>query len=168
MEFYDVVRRRRSVRKFAASEIDEETLLRICDAGRMAPSGCNLQNREFVVIRSRETLAALHEKIQPAFQDAAAAIAVVVDPAGTKWGDYWMEDFSAAVENMLLAIVAEGYDSVWVEGTLMPQEDWAKDLLGVPAGKRLMVLLPIGKAAAAGTMSPKSDLKDLVHFEKYA
>ena len=167
MEFSEVVKRRRSVRKFAPCEIDAESILRIVEAGRLAPTGCNAQNKDFIVIRDRGLLSQLHEKTQPSFETAAAAIAVVMDPAPTRYGSYWVEDAAAAIENMLLAIVDEGYDSVWIEGTLLPHEDWAKDLLGVPKEKRLYALLPIGKAAKEGAGPPKRSLTDVVHFERY-
>ena len=167
MEFSEVVRKRRSVRQFAPCEISDEVLLRIIDCGRVAPSGCNVQNREFIIVRDRDVLAQLDERVQSVFRDAAAAIALVMAPEGTPWGSYWVEDAAAATENMLLAIVDEGYDSVWVEGTLLRQEQWAKGLLGVPEGKRLYVLLPIGKAASPGAMAPKAELEAVVYRERY-
>ena len=167
VDFNDVIRRRRCVRQFVPSEISDDTLLRIVDAGRIAPSGCNMRNREYIIIRDRDVLQQLNAKVQPAFQDAAAAIALVMDPASTPYGSYWVEDAAAATENMLLAIVNEGYDSVWIEGTLLRQEAWAKALLGVPADKRLYVLLPVGKAAEPGTMAEKPDLDDVTYFGTY-
>ena len=68
---------------------------------------------------------------------------------------------------MLLAIVNEGYDSVWIQGTLRPHEEWAKNLLGIPAEKRLYILLPIGKAANSGARAQKADLEEVVHYDKY-
>lgn len=167
MEFYEVVRRRHSVRKFIKSEISDEALLRIIEAGRLAPSGCNLQNREYIVIRDEKTLARLQEKIQPDFINSAATIAVIMDPGETRWGSYWKEDGAAAVMSMLLAIEAEGYCSVWIEGTLLPHENWAKELLGVPEEKRLFILLPIGKRAKDSALPPKASLEEVVHWEKY-
>lgn len=167
MEFYEVVQKRRSVRKFQPSEISDEALMRIVDAGRRAPSGANVQNREFVIVRDRKVLEQLHERVQPDFANAAAAIALVMNDASTKWGSYWVEDASAAATSMLLAVVNEGYDSVWVEGTLRAHEDWAKDMLAVPADKRLFVLLPIGKAAQEGRQAPKADMEDVVYYERY-
>jgi len=167
MDFADVLGRRRSVRHFAPCEISEEVLLRIVDAGRVAPSGCNLQNREFIVIRERETLRKLDELVQPAFRDAAAAIALVMTPEVTPWGSYWVEDAAAATENMLLAIVNEGYDSVWIEGTLLRVEAKAKGLLAVPDDKRLYVLLPVGRAATSGSRATKAPIEQVVHHERY-
>jgi len=168
MEFSEVIRKRRSVREFVPSEISDEAMVRIVEAGRLAPSGCNIQDREFIIIRDRKTLEQLHEKIQPDFKNAAAAIALIMDETSTDWGSYWKEDAAATVENMLLAVVDEGYDSVWIEGTLLGHEAWGKKLLGVPDNRRLFVLLPIGKAAKEGEMAPKPQLEDIVHYERYS
>ena len=167
MDLYDAIRKRRSVRQFAPSEIGMEALERIAEAGRLAPSGCNVQNRDFVIVRDRQTLTELHDKLQPDFKNAAAAIVVVMDEGATRYGSYWLEDGSAAVQNMLLAIVAEGYDSVWIGGTLRPHEAWVRKLLGIPAERRIFAALPIGKPARDGDSAPKKPLKDMLHWDRF-
>ncbi len=165
MKFHDLIHKRRSVRKFKPSEIDEEALVRIAEAGRVAPTGMNVQDREFIIIQDKDTLAQLEAKVQKGFANAAAAVGIIMNTGNT---DYWKEDAAAAAQNMLLAIVNEGYDSVWVEGTLLRQEDWAKDLLSIPDDRRLYVLLPIGKPADDdATQAPKADMEDILHWEKY-
>ncbi|MFW6255655.1 MAG: nitroreductase family protein [Candidatus Sumerlaeota bacterium] len=167
MEFSELVRKRKSVRQFAPTEISDETLLEICEAGRLAPSGCNKQNREFIIIRDRVMLDELGQKVQPGFSNAAAAIAIVMNPEPTRYGSYWIEDASAACQNMLLAIVDAGYDSVWVEGTLLMSEEYFKEKLGIPDEKRLYIMLPIGKAKEKVSGPKKDALEDIVYFEKF-
>ncbi len=166
MDFFEAVKRRRSVRKFRPGEVLNEDIRKILEAGRLAPSGANVQNREFVVIRDKKTIAKLNE-IQSSFEHVEAVIAVVMTPTATSWGSYWVEDCAACVENMLLAIAALGYGSVWVEGTLLRKERWAKDLLGVPADKRLYVLLPVGQPAEEGEAAPKRPLSEMAYCERY-
>ena len=166
MDFFDAVKRRRSVREFEPGDVCEEDVARILEAGRLAPSGCNMQNREFIVIRDRDMIAKLNE-VQDSFENVPVVIAVVMEPTATSFGSYWVEDCSACVENMLLAIAALGYGSVWVEGTLLLKEKWAKRLLGVPEGRRLYVMLPVGHTASGGASPPKRPLSEIVHYEKY-
>jgi hypothetical protein len=64
-------------------------------------------------------------------------------------------------------ITALGYDSCWVEGTLLRREREAKEILGVPEEKRLIVLLPIGKAAHAGEQVAKKPMSEVTHYERY-
>lgn len=166
MEFFDAVIRRRSVRKFKPGDVPDDDVAKILEAGRIAPSGCNVQNREFIVIRDPGTIAKLGE-IQDSFENVPVVIAVVMSPTATSFGSFWVEDCAACVENMLLAIAALGYGSVWVEGTLLAREKWAKELLGVPDELRLYVMLPVGHPAGEGEQAPKRPLAEIVHHEKY-
>jgi len=163
MEFFDVVKARRSVREFSDKPVAMEHLEMIIDAGRRAPSGKNIQPREYIIITEKETIRQLGQ-VQSFIATSHAIIGVVTD---TEASQYWLEDASAAIENMLLAIVDLGYASCWVEGTLLPKEDWAKDLLSVPENKRLIALLPIGVPAAEGKQAAKRGLKEVLHYEKY-
>lgn len=162
MELFEAIEKRASVRKLEPATISDDDIRKILDAGRRAPSGKNLQPLEYVVIRDRETIKKF-EKVQPSIGQASVVIAIVADQKST----YWLEDASAAAENMLLAITALGYASCWVEGTLLRHEEWAKELLGVPAERRLIVLLPIGKPAVAPVQKEKKRLEDMVYSERY-
>ncbi len=166
MDFFDAVRHRCSVRKFKPGDVPDRDVARILEAGRLAPSGCNLQNREFVVVRDADTIAKLAE-VQDSFENVPVVIAVVMSPTATSFGSYWVEDCAACVENMLLAIAALGYGSVWVEGTLLQKEQWAKELLGVPDDLRLYVLLPVGHPADEAQQAAKKPLDEIVHYESY-
>jgi len=166
MDFFDIVKRRRSVRKFKPGKVSAKHVRKILKAGRMAPSGCNMQNREFIVIRDADTIAKL-SKVQDSFEHVPVVIAVVMEPTATSFGSYWVEDCSASVENMLLAITALGYASVWVEGTLRAYEKKLKKVLGIPEKKRLYVLLPVGHAKGKAPRPPRKPLAEIVHYEKY-
>lgn len=163
MDLFEAIEKRSSVRAYVPATIPEAHLLKIVDAGRRAPSGCNRQPLQFILIRNPETLKAL-ERVQACFASAAAAVGIVADPTASRW---WLEDAAAAAENMLLAIAALGYASVWVEGTLLKHEDYAKQLLGVPAAKRFIVLLPVGKPPQDTPQADKKPLDEVLWRERY-
>ena len=163
MDLFEAIEKRASVRGFVPVEVPEEHLLKIADAGRRAPSGGNRQPVQFILIRQKDTLKAL-EKVQACFGTAGAAIGIIADPAVSRW---WLEDASAAAENMLLAIQALGYASVWVEGTLLKQEGFAKKLLGVPNAKKFVILLPVGKAPQETPQADRKPLEDVLWREQY-
>ncbi len=163
MDLIDAIRARASVRSLEPADVTDEELEQILDAGRRAPSGMNVQPLQYIVIRDRATLERLG-KVQGFIADASVAIAIVADPGQSK---FWLEDASAAAENMLLVIAALGYGSTWVEGTLLRREEWAKELLGVPDHMRLIILLPIGKPAGSPAQAAKKPLAELVHHERY-
>ncbi len=163
MDLFDAIEARASVRELVPVEISDEEIEKILDAGRRAPSGMNAQPLEYLVVQDRKTIQKL-AKVQGFIQGASVVVFIVADPAAST---YWLEDASAAAENMLLAIAALGYGSTWVEGTLLRREDWAKELLGVPKHLRLTIALPIGKPATPPQQAMKKPLRDLVHREKY-
>lgn len=163
MDLFEAIKNRRSVRSLDKADIPMADLEKIVDAGRMAPSGMNSQPREFIIITDKSTIEKL-SIVQGFIREASAIIAIVADDKSSK---YWLEDVSASAENMLLAIVALGYDSCWVEGTLLRKEAEAKNILGIPETKRLMVLLPIGKASVSGSQASKKPLSEVTYYERY-
>jgi nitroreductase len=163
MDFFEAVETRASVRAFHRQPISDASLAKILDAGRRAPSGYNLQPWEFIIIRDRQVLSKLG-RVQSCIAQAEAAIGVVVDEKSTK---YWKEDAAAAIENMLLAIVSLGYVSLWVEGYVLQNESYTKDVLGVPKNLRLLAILPIGRPVSKATQSRKKPLEEITHFNQY-
>ena len=161
MEALEAIRKRRSVRKYTGDSIPREDLEKIVDAGRLAASGSNQQPWDFIVVTDREMINQL--KVAAKWMDKAAAIiAVVLDP----YSRWWVEDGSAAIENMLIASTAMGYGSCWLEGYTMPREEEFKVLLNIPKGKRLLTLIPIGVPEGWPTVE-KRPLEDVIHWEKY-
>lgn len=161
MDALEAIRKRRSVRNYTGDPIPRADLETIVDAGRLAASGYNRQPWDFIVVTDRTMI----EKLKIAAQwmeKAGAIIAVVLDPT-TK---YWLEDGSAAVENMLIAATALGYGSCWLEGYTLPLEKEFKELLGVPAEKRLLTLVPIGVPVEWPTKE-KKPLEQVLHWEKF-
>src|SRR5512135_3121874 len=142
MEAMEAIQKRRSIRKFTGDIVPRVDLEKIVDAGRLAASGSNRQPWEFIVVTDREKIDQL-TVVGKWMREAGAIIAVVLDP----YSLWWKEDGSAAIQNMLIASTALGYGACWVEGDALPREEEFKALLGVPAEKRLMALIPIGVAA---------------------
>jgi len=161
MDALEAIHKRRSIRQFTGEAIPKADLEAIVDAGRLAATGSNRQPWDFVVVTDRTAIGQFLSA-GAWMEKAGAVIAVVMDPA-SRW---WVEDGSAAIENMLLAGTALGYGACWVEGDALPREEQFKTLLGVPAEKRLMALVPIGVAVEKPTKE-KKPLENVLHWEKY-
>ncbi|MDR2417549.1 MAG: nitroreductase family protein [Treponema sp.] len=121
---------RRSVRSFLPKAVEQYKLERILRAGFQAPSAHNRQPWEFIVISDAADLAAIAEMSPYAemLQQAAAAIAPCVNLGqgnGIRQDTWWVQDLSAATENMLLQIVDEGLGAVWL--------GWYPDMVRVKA-----------------------------------
>ena len=161
MEALEAIQKRRSVRKFTGDIVPRADLEKIVDAGRLAATGSNRQPWEFIVVTDREIIDQL-TVVGMWMREAGAIIAVVLDP----YSHWWLEDGSAAIENMLIASTALGYGSCWVEGDALPREEEFKTILFVPKGKRLLALIPIGVPAEWPTVE-KRPLESVLHWQIY-
>jgi nitroreductase len=152
MELFDAINKRHSYRAtFKDASVSREHLKQIVQAGIQAPSGKNCQTTTFVIVDDAalvRQIAQLHPT-NKGFQTAQAFIAAVVDtqPEAVYEGmSFVVEDCAAAVENMLPAITALGYASVWIDGWLRVEQHAQKigALLDIPADKVIRVILPVG------------------------
>ena len=161
MDALEAIRKRRSVRKYTGDSIPRGDLEKIVDAGRLAASGSNRQPWDFIVVTDRAMIDQL--KVAAEWMERAGAIiAVVMDPS-SRW---WVEDGSAAVENMLIASTGLGYGSCWLEGYTLPREEEFKALLGIPKEKRLLTLVPLG-VPTEWPVKEKKSLEEVIHWERY-
>ncbi len=161
MEALEAIQKRRSVRQFTGGPIPREDLEKIVDAGRLAATGSNRQPRDFIVVTDQAMIDRL-TVVGKWMRTAGAIIAVVLDPT-SRW---WLEDGSAAIENMLIASTALGYGSCWVEGDALPREEEFKTLLSVPEGKRLLALVPVGVPVDWPEVEKRS-LESVLHWQVY-
>ena len=161
MDTLEAIKIRRSVRSYTGGKVPRADLETLVDAARLAPSGNNKQPWDFIVVTDEGMINQL--KVASQWMDKAAAIiAVVMDPS-SRW---WVEDASAAVENILLACVALGYGACWLEGYTLPREEEFKELLGIPKSKRLITLVPVG-VPAENPVVDKKPLNEILHWERY-
>jgi nitroreductase len=141
---------RRSIRKYTGDSVREEDLMGIVKAGMNAPSAGNEQPWHFVIIHDRTKLNAIadfHPFAQMA-RHAPVAILVCGDPGFEKHKGMWVQDCSAATQNMLLEITARGLGGVWVG--VYPREkrmDGLRRLLNIPSNIIPFSLIPIGYPA---------------------
>ncbi|NBH70490.1 nitroreductase [Clostridiaceae bacterium] len=134
---------------FKNEPVPREDLVAILKAGIAAPSACNRQTTSFVAVDD-EALVNEIKKIfpNPSCQTAQAFIVVFTQEiAGVDGRFYSVHDYSAAVENMMLAMKSLGYDTCWYEGGVRKYADQFCALLRVPKELQMACLLPVGVAA---------------------
>lgn len=162
MDTFETIKKRRSVRDFTGDPIPLSDLKRIVDAGRLAPSGNNKQPWEFIVVTDKSIIQRL-SKAAAWSANASAMIVVVMDTASK----YWLEDGSAAIQNMLLAATALGYGSCWLEGNAQPHEAEFKLILNIPEDMTLLSLVPVGVPVRWPESKEKKPLEKVLHWETY-
>lgn len=105
-------------------------LKKIMEAGIAAPSGCNKQTVSFIAVNDRKLLKELHKVIKPPIGDTAPAMICVLTQKINAYSNrcFHVQDYSAAVENMLLACVELGYQSCWIEGHITDTDHIGKQM----------------------------------------
>ncbi len=166
MDFFETVARRKSVRHYRPDPVSREWIEKIVDAGRQAPSGNNVQPWEFVVVQDQEMRTKLSGICSAGKFIKEAPVCIVVFCRNTK---YYLEDGSAAVENMLLAATALGLGSCWVAGDKKPYARQIAQLLNVPVTHKLVALISVGFEDGNRSVprKPKRPLNEVLHWEKF-
>jgi nitroreductase len=169
MDFFEVVRMRRSVRVFTEEPVSDEQLQRVLVAMNRAPSAGNLQAYEVYLVRGGEQRTALAKAAGDQTFLAEAPLVMVFCAHGSRARDryakrglelYCVQDATIACTFAMLAATALGLSSVWVgafdEGTVA-------SIVGAPRGQRPISMLPVGHGAEAPARSDRRDLTGLVH-----
>lgn len=147
-ELIDTILSRRSIRKYSAKPASEKDVRSLLEAAMAAPSASNRKPWHFVVITERKKLDELADKhpYGKMLFEAPLCIAVCGDPEISK--RYWVQDCSAATENLLLAAVALGLGAVWLG--VHPSEEREAEVrraLGLPEAIVPLNLISIGHPA---------------------
>ena len=163
MDLFDAIRQRHSYRgEFTAAAVPRADLEKIVQAGIQAPSGCNAQTTSFVIVDDPPLLRQIAEIVdKPVCRSAKAMIVCVADPRPAYANvSFAVEDCAAAVENMLLAITALGYATVWLDGVLRAEDRAGRigRLLGVPPAENRPRPLAVGRARPAGPAAGEAAL----------
>jgi nitroreductase len=169
-EIIDFIFKRRSIRSFTGQPIDRQTLISLLQAAMAAPSAVNSQPWEFVVVTETAVLDLLRARILYGQYNAQAVIAVCGSPHVAKNNagrTYWIQDCSAALENILIAAAGLDLGSVWVG--VYPEEDKIKavrQVLNIPDTVIPLGLVYLGHPAETQPPHTKYD-EQKVHWQQY-
>ena len=169
----EAIAQRRSYRgKYLPLPVPEEHLRIIMQAGLDAPSGCNKQTTSLIAVDDPEVLKKLKAVIQPPVAETAPAMICVLTQRINAYRDrcFAVQDYSAAIENMLLAAEQLGYRSCWYEGHITDTDrigDRMADILEVPEGVELVCMLPIGVPAEKPSAPKKKAFRERAWFNRF-
>lgn len=171
MDFFDVLNKRQSIRKFKGKEIEKEKIEKLLDAVNSAPSAGNLQAYEVFLVRDEGKKAALADAALGQDFVAEAPIVLVFfanqpraeGSYGVRGRElYSIQDATIAAAYSQLAAAALGLGSCWV-GAFDDGE--VKRVLGIEEGWQPVAIIPIGYAAEKPSRTPKRRLQDIIHKE---
>lgn len=160
---------RSSIRKYTSRPVTDEQIQQLLKAAMSAPSAGNEQPWEFVVIKERKILSAI-PKFHPyslMLYEASVAILVCGDLSREKYSGYWVQDCSAATENILLQAVDLGLGAVWLG--IHPNEERVsgmRKLLNIPEAFVPFSLVSVGYPAEQKEPSDRFD-SSRIHYDTW-
>jgi len=171
VDLYQVIKTRRSIRTYKTDPVPDDILIRILEAGRLAPSAKNIQPWKFIVIKDEK----IRQELVPAcrnqtFIGQAPIVICVVALEKIAWGNmggYWSSypvDLAIALEHIILAATAEGLGTCWIGAY---QEEEVKRILQVPQDVKVIALTPLGYPAQQIEPRPRKPLSEIVSFDKF-
>jgi nitroreductase len=179
-DLMEVIRERRSIRKYEDRQVPEEMLQKLLAAVRWAPSWANTQCWEIVVVREpaqkqrlRDTLPARGNPAAGAMTTAPLVLAVCgrrkesgyyKGQASTKFGDWMLFDLGIATENLCLAAHFLGLGTVIVG---LFDHDRAAGVLQLPEGVEVVVMVPVGFPAKSPSAPKRREISEFTHKEVY-
>ena len=169
MEFMEVIRKRRSIRRYKPDPVPDEEIRYILEAARLAPSWANTQCWHFVVV----TDPAIKEKLGQAGNGnrwmvrAPVIIVACADPEKPGMRDdlpNYLVDVGIVVEHLVLAATERGLGTCWIGAF---REDKMKEALGVPDNIRIVECIPLGYPAEDPAARRRKSLDEIFSYNRY-
>ncbi len=174
MDFYQVIKTRRSVRSYKPDPIPEEVLMRVLNSARIAPSGNNRQPWKFIIIKDEERKKKMIELCKGQKFVAEAPVLIVACGRnihynrGEWMGDYSMiVDVAIAVDHLTLSARAEGLGTCWI-GSF--DNEGIKKFLGIPKDVNVVALTPLGYPKDPSIFKEtenRKKLEEIICYEKW-
>lgn len=172
--FNELIKIRRSIRKFTEEELTQEQVVSLMRAALMAPASKRSNAWQFIVIDDKETLKKLSfckEQASQFIADAALAVVVVADPLAS---DVWIED--ASIASIYLQLQAEdmGLGSCWVQirerftASGMSSNEYVHDILDIPLQLQVLSIVAVGHKGMERKPFNEDNLQwEKIHINKY-
>jgi nitroreductase len=168
----DVIRKRRTIRKFTDQEVSPEQIDLLLEMAMCAPNRLNHQPWHFVVIQDKAKQKEFADflRVHSYLEDASAVIVACAVP---KASTTWTMDLSAAVENLMIGATALGLGTAWVGSpdsvTWSMFEEHVRDSLRIPIDVRVVALVSVGYPAQERPAHTKEDRFDptKVHYGRW-
>lgn len=152
----DIIKKRRSVRSYLDSPVENEKIEKVIESARLAPSACNSQCWRFIVVRDKEVLKQLVEngleklpvknkwaKTAPVIIVACAELNFIPHRLGAKISgiDYYLLDMGCAIEHLILTAAELGLGTCWIGWF---KEKFIRRLLKIPSSMKIVALITLG------------------------
>ncbi|WP_457753641.1 nitroreductase family protein [Thermococcus sp.] len=169
MDFMEIIKGRRAVRKFEEKQIPSEDLKKILEAGIWAPSGSNIQPWEFILITEKEMIEKIKLISPGLFGNPAALVILCINKERSKKGGRLGEvtalmDISMAAQNMMLIAYSMGIGSCPIVSF---SKSALKELLDIPEHVEPVLILTFGYPKFWPKPPKRRPLEEVVHVERF-
>jgi len=191
MDIYEIIKKRRTIRRFKQKEIPVELLEKFVDMARIAPSGANMQPIEYIIVNDREILDEIFPLTRwagylgkdgppPEGKRPVAYIVILINKEiNSPTPEY---DVGAAVENILLSATYEGIGTCWIASI---NREKLREILKIPENYEIDSIVALGYPDEKSVIEeftgsvkywkdekgimhvPKRNLKDILHYNKF-
>jgi len=177
-DLMELIKERRSIRKYQDKAVTEEQLNRILESVQWAPSWANTQCWEVIVVKDP----AIKEKLQGTLVKNPAGKAMVQAPVvlvicgkmqssgyykgqiTTKFGGWFMFDLGIATQNICLTAYSLGLGTVIVG---LFDHNKSKEILGVPYDYEVVTMIPLGYPAKESEAPKRREISEFIHLNKF-
>lgn len=170
MSVLEILKKRRSIRKYQTKPVEKEVVTKILEAARLGPSAANHQPCHFIVVTDEEVRQRLKKSYNPDWFVNAPVIIVGCVNTKEAWRrkdreEYWKVDAAIAMQNLILAATEEGLGTCWIAAF---NEKDAKKALDIPKNIRVVAMTPLGYPdEEKGLVSDRKPLDNFVHYNKW-
>ncbi|MFU2157470.1 MAG: nitroreductase family protein [Caldisericum sp.] len=167
----EAILKRRSVRNYQEKDVEEEKLKEVLEAGRLAPSACNIQPWKFVVVKDKETRKKMVSACanQKFVGEAPVLIVGCITERGYLMGGWYdsnILDLGIALDHMTLQAAHLGLGTCWIGAF---NEGEVKKLLNIPQNVRVAAILTLGYPRNGNIFEKdRKSLEEVVSFEKFS
>ncbi len=168
MELYEAIKKRKSVRSYEITPIPDDVLMRVLEAGRVAPSASNAQPWHFIVVKSLEKRAILSKRL---FARFLVESPIVLVGCGDREKRFHVVDVSIAMQQMVLSATVEGLGTCWIGDF---DDKVVHDLFKIPEKYDVVCLLAMGYSHERLDLSSKlirartrKTMEKIVSYEEY-
>lgn len=169
MDFTDVIKNRRSHRKFKEDIVDDEILKRIIEAGRLAPTWSNMQGPRYIIVKNKTIIKEIADgNGQKWIEKVPMLIVVCIAPKGSGKNanglEYFPVDAAICMEHIVLAATNEGLGTCWIG---LFDENKIKDALSIPEKVRVIALTPLGYSRYTPREQIRKPIEQICFSEKW-
>jgi len=169
MDFTEVIKNRRSHRKFTEDIVDDEIIERVIEAARLAPTWSNMQGARYIVVKNKTQIKEIADAYKQKWIEHVPML-IVVCIAPNKSGkninglEYFTVDAAICMEHIVLAATNEGLGTCCIG---LFNEEKIKEVLSIPEKVRVIALTPLGYSKYTPREQIRKPIEQICFSEKY-